>query len=117
MQDYSVGKELKDFLFQLMDGERYRIKEYHLKNRHFIGKSIYGPKCDKTCLWGFRQSETQTSLLSYRDKLENQNFTCSKYRYDTFQKVNNKGVDQSAQMHRLVCTFVKTGFLASRTIW
>ena len=24
-----------------MDGERYRIKEYHLKNRHFIGKSIY----------------------------------------------------------------------------
>ena len=27
----------------------------------------YGSPHDKTCLWGFRQSETQTSLLSYRD--------------------------------------------------
>ena len=26
-----------------------------------------GPHRDKTCLWGFRQSEFQTSLLSYRD--------------------------------------------------
>ena len=29
--------------------------------------SVYGPLCDKTCLQGFRQSETQTSLLSYRE--------------------------------------------------
>ena len=27
----------------------------------------YGPHCDKTCLWDFRQSETQNSLLSFRD--------------------------------------------------
>ena len=36
-----------------------------------------------------------------------------------FQTVNNKGADQSAQMHRLVCTFVvrktpKTGLLPFR---
>ena len=28
---------------------------------------IFGPRREKTCLWGFRQSEIQTSLLSYRD--------------------------------------------------
>ena len=38
--------------------------------------------------------------------------------YDTFQKVNNKGADQTARMRRLVCTLVvrtspKTGFLAT----
>ena len=27
----------------------------------------YGPRREKTCLRGFRKSETQTSLLSYRD--------------------------------------------------
>ena len=31
----------------------------------------YGPRREKTCLRGFRQSEIQTSLLSYRDELEN----------------------------------------------
>ena len=29
--------------------------------------SLFGPRRDKTCLPGFQQSETQTSLLSYRD--------------------------------------------------
>ena len=43
----------------------------------------------------------------------------SKFTYDTFQKANNKGVDQSARMRRLVCACVvrktpKTGFLTSR---
>ena len=33
--------------------------------------NLIGPRRDKACLWGFRQSETQTSLLSYRDQLEN----------------------------------------------
>ena len=28
---------------------------------------LNGPRRDKTCLRGFRQSETQTSLLSIRD--------------------------------------------------
>ena len=42
-----------------------------------------------------------------------------KITYDTFQKANNKGVDQTARMRRLVCACVvrkpsKTGFLASR---
>ena len=30
-------------------------------------RPLYGPRRDKTCLWGFRQSKFQTSLLSYRD--------------------------------------------------
>ena len=78
-----------------------------------------GPQCDKTCLQGFRLSEIQASLLSYRHYVENGNLACSKLRYDTFQKANNKGADQSARMRRLVCACVvckprKTGFLASR---
>ena len=32
---------------------------------------IYGPRREKTCLWGFRQSGAQTSLLNYSDSLEN----------------------------------------------
>ena len=45
----------------------------------------------------------------------------SLYRYDTFQYANNKGADQSAQMHRLVCVFVDsnpptTGFLVPQPI-
>ena len=48
----------------------------------------------------------------------NGNFACSKFRYDTFRKVNNKGTDPTGLMPRLVCTFVvpkpqKTGFLVS----
>ena len=27
----------------------------------------FGPRRDKTCLWGFRRSQTKASLLSYRD--------------------------------------------------
>ena len=38
---------------------------------------------EKTCPRGFPQSEIQTSLLSYRDYLENSNFIT--YMYDTFQ--------------------------------
>ena len=68
--------------------------------------SLFGPRHNKACLRGFRQSKTQTSLLSYRDWLENWNFPCYKFRYDTFQKANNKGAYQTAQMRRLVCTFV-----------
>ena len=72
-----------------------------------------GPRRDKTCLQGFRQSEAKTSFLSYR---ENGNFTCGKFRYDTLQKANNNGADQTARMRRLVRAFVvrkppKTGFL------
>ena len=77
-----------------------------------------GPRREKTCLRGFRQSEIQTSLLSYRDYLETWHFACSKSRYDSLQQANNKGADQTARMHRLVCVFVirkslKTGFLAT----
>ena len=82
---------------------------------------LFGPRREKTCLRGLRQSEIQTSLPSYRDALENRNFTRSKFTYETYQKANNKGADQSARMRRLVCVCVvrkppKTGFLALRPI-
>ena len=69
---------------------------------------LYGPRRDKTCLRGFRKSETQTSLINYRDWLQNIFFACSKFKYDTFKYVNIKGADQSARMRmrRLVCAFV-----------
>ena len=68
---------------------------------------------------GFWKSKTQTSLLSYTGCLEIWNFACSKPRYDTFQKGNNEGADQTSRMRRLACACVirklqKTGFLASR---
>ena len=44
---------------------------YCLKNAYFLIDLVFGPRCDKTCLRGFGQSEIQTNLLSYRDKLEN----------------------------------------------
>ena len=80
---------------------------------------LSGPRRQKTCPRGFRQREIQTSLLSYKDYVENRNSTCSTFTYDNFQNVNNKGADQTAQMRRLVCACVvrkppKTGFLTSR---
>ena len=82
---------------------------------------LFGPRREKTCLRGFRHSEIQASLPSYRDALENRNFTRGKFTYETYQKANNKGADQSARMRRLVCVCVvrkppKTGFLALRPI-
>ena len=35
------------------------------------GKYHHGPGREKICLQGFRQSKTQTSPFSYKDKLEN----------------------------------------------
>ena len=55
---------------------------------------------------GIPSSEIQTSLLSYRDNLENWNFTSAKFTYEIFQKTNDKGADQTARMRRLVCACV-----------
>ena len=110
---------------QYVDGCPMKEKWGYCECRKFIFVwrwTLYGPGRDKTCLRGFRESENLTSHPSYRDKLEHWNFAWSMLRDGTFQKVNNIGADQSAQMRRLVCTFVvrkppKTGFLASRPIW
>ena len=32
-----------------------------------VSNRLYGPRRDKTCLQGYRQNETQASLLSYKD--------------------------------------------------
>ena len=37
------------------------------KCKYFKVHVLYGPRREKTCLRGFRQSEFQTNLLSYRD--------------------------------------------------
>ena len=79
-----------------------------------------GPHRNKTRLRGFQQSETQTSLLSYRGELENEISSVACLDYDIFPKANVKGPNQTARLHRLVCTFVvhkplKTGFLVSRS--
>ena len=84
--------------------------------------SLFRLRCDRTCLWASDKAKSRTSLLSYRDYLENCDFACSKFTYDTFQKANNYGADQSVQMRRLVCAIVvsnspqKTAFLMSRPI-
>ena len=44
--------------------ERYLIMRGYGRLKHV---SSYGPCCEKTCPRGFRQSEFQTSLFSYRD--------------------------------------------------
>ena len=90
-------------------------------SRESVYCQTYGPRREKTCLWGVRQSEFQTSLFSYRDFLVIKKLTCSKFNYDSFQTANNKGTDQTARMCRLVCACVvhklpKTGFLESRPI-
>ena len=58
----------------------------------FLEMIVNGPRREKTCLPGFRKSVFQTSLLSYRDQLENRNFTCNKITYDTFQKQITKAL-------------------------
>ena len=93
---------------------------YHTTIRKTV--NLYGPRREKTCLRGIREIEFQTSLVSCRYQLEDWNFTSSKFTYDTFQKANNKGADQTARMRRLVCACVvrkppKTGFLASRPVY
>ena len=50
----------------------------------------------------------EEARLKPADYLEIRNFACSKPRYDTFQKANNKGADQTARMRRLVCAYVIT---------
>ena len=52
---------------------------------HIIMVLIIWPCHEETCLRDFQQSQVQTSLLSYRDYLENRNFARKKSRYDTFQ--------------------------------
>ena len=45
--------------------ERWTI--YMYRYMQLLDPVRYEPHRDKTCLWGFLQSEIQTSLLSYRE--------------------------------------------------
>ena len=64
---------------------------------HVAKKIVFG---------GQRPGNTQTGLLSYRDKSYTLNFDFSKDSYYTIYAWNNKGADQIARMRRLICTFV-----------
>ena len=56
----------------------------YMQFKHYILDTLYS-QIWALFLPGFQQSETQTSLLNYRDQLENWNFACSKFKYSTFQ--------------------------------
>ena len=75
------------------------------------------PRHKKTCLWGLRPGKTQTGLLTYRDKLESWNFEYRNKRYHTILMMNNKGADQTARMHKLICTFVVRIWLKQVFSW
>ena len=78
---------------------------------------ILEPCHEKTCLQGFRPGKTQTDLLSYRGLLEAWNFEFSQYRHYTNWVANNKGADKTAQMRRLICTFVVRIWLKQVFSW
>ena len=88
-------------LGQILQGQKIIIFKTKKMRRLFVR---YGPRREKTCGRGLRKSETQTSLHSYRDWLENRNFACSKLIYGAFPK-NYKGADQTTRMRSLVCIF------------
>ena len=69
---------------------------------------------------GFPKKRVSNQSPQLQRLVESWTFT-SKFTYDTFQKANNEGADQTARMRRLVCACVvrkppKTGFLTSRPI-
>ena len=111
---------MKDKIYQKMYIHMIQMHAIINKKEVTAGNRIkIGPRRKKTCLRGVLQCEFLNSLLSYRDQIENWNFTWIMSTYDTFQNANNKGADQTARMRRLVCAFVvhkppKTGFLALR---
>ena len=63
------------------------------------------PRRAKMCLPYFQPRHIQTSLVSYRNKLQIGNSGFSKRGYSTIKAVTNKDVDQTAQKRRLVSIF------------
>ena len=62
MEILNSGLILKTFTHLVIYLQTDKIKKVSKK---------YGPYGDKTCFRGFRESEVQTSLHSYKDNLEN----------------------------------------------
>ena len=59
---------LPEWKLPLQEWEKALMEEEKQKKEETQSAvSIYGPRREKTCLRGVRQSEFQTSLLSYRD--------------------------------------------------
>ena len=67
---------------------------------------IMSPVMRKPVFGGLHSGETLTGLLSHSCWLESWKFGYSIYRYYTIYGVNNKGADQTARMHRLICIFI-----------
>ena len=53
LQKLHKGKKWKKMWFVLKDKVLYQFKATQVIHNF----TIYGPPCEKTCLWGFRQSE------------------------------------------------------------
>ena len=66
---YPVSSANMDYLVDpFWTGKLLLIK---VSNRFISAAGIVGSCWEKSCLRGFRQSEIQTSFVSYRDELEN----------------------------------------------
>ena len=70
-------------------------------------------------VFGFPKKRVSNQSPQLQRLARNGNFTCNKFTYDAFQKVNYMDADQTAWMCRLVCACVihkhpKTGFLTRR---
>ena len=64
----ATGIEIETFSYNISIRHLNKEKKHRFVRLYQPEKDIsIGPQRDKTCLRGFRQSETQPSLLSYRD--------------------------------------------------
>ena len=74
----------------------------HMEQEEVYDKDHMSHITRKPVFWGLRPVKTQIKLLSYKMLLESWNFENLQFIY----AANNKGADQTAQMRRLICTFV-----------
>ena len=64
------------------------------------------PRCEKTCLRGFRPGPTQTGLCNHRRCLEAWNFRVRKKRYCTIRVAKTRALISFAVTAKLICVFV-----------
>ena len=87
---------------------------------HVKPNLTYEPRCEKTCLRGFRPGPTQTGLYSHRRWLKARNFVFTKYRDCTSYVAKTKALISFAVTAKLICALFshmqKAGFLTTRLI-
>ena len=73
---------------------------------HVKPNLAYEPRCEKTCLRGFRPGPTQTGLYSHRRWLKARNFVFMKYRDCTSYVAKTKALISFAVTAKLICVLV-----------